>query len=403
MPPDLDGDRVGLVHDEAAPIIAAWAEHFQPVQSPIGLGLRPRCIPVHRARRPVLSTRTAAAGATGPALCHAVGQCADRVLESEPFLRAALGVEPDDQPLGQHLRARRGVVRCEHDIQVLSVVEQRNRVPGLLAEGRQWLPLRVEPVDRHVAIPPGAGDEADCGTRRTEKDNRDKDQNRQGDESQGDRRSERSAQGVPNRGQQGRPGPRFQPAARHEENHAKAMPARACGNQPDPGHEETAEPGSGGHCPRRAGHWSPWAAVEWSLPSVEAVIVTTLKVRSHAQADDVRRCGVPHRMAGGGLRGRFAGRTGKSQRVDGHQRGGRGPRTRRREGGSLPLAYAINVAFMQEITLPRSPSAYLQSPTWSLTSLGMAGADRFAKLARERVQELVGQFVTAYLSVNPKP
>lgn len=72
-------------------------------------------------------------------------------------------------------------------------------------------------------------------------------------------------------------------------------------------------------------------------------------------------------------------------------------------GGSLPLAYAINVAFMQEITLPRGLSAYLQSPTWSLTSLGMAGSDRFAKLARERVQELVGQFVTAYLSVNPKP
>jgi hypothetical protein len=72
-------------------------------------------------------------------------------------------------------------------------------------------------------------------------------------------------------------------------------------------------------------------------------------------------------------------------------------------GPSLPLAYAINVAFMQEISLPRGLTEYLQSPTWSLTSLGMVGSDRFAKVVQDRVQMFVGQFVSAYLSVNPKP
>jgi hypothetical protein len=71
-------------------------------------------------------------------------------------------------------------------------------------------------------------------------------------------------------------------------------------------------------------------------------------------------------------------------------------------GASLPLAYAINVAFMQEITLPRGLGTYLQSPTWSLTSLGMVGSDRFAKVVQDRVQEFVNQFAGAYLSVNPK-
>ena len=72
-------------------------------------------------------------------------------------------------------------------------------------------------------------------------------------------------------------------------------------------------------------------------------------------------------------------------------------------GGSLPLAYSIQVSMMQEVALPRGLNAHFQGPTWWQRSVGMAGADRVSQSVSSRVQEFVDQFIKAYRSVNPRP
>jgi hypothetical protein len=72
-------------------------------------------------------------------------------------------------------------------------------------------------------------------------------------------------------------------------------------------------------------------------------------------------------------------------------------------GGTLPLAYSIQVTLMQEVALPRGLNAHFQAPTWWQSSAGMAGADRLSQSVGGRVQEFVDQFIKAYRSVNPKP
>jgi hypothetical protein len=72
-------------------------------------------------------------------------------------------------------------------------------------------------------------------------------------------------------------------------------------------------------------------------------------------------------------------------------------------GGSLPLAYSIQVTLMQEVALPRGLNAHFQGPTWWQSSVGMAGADRVSQSVSGRAQEFVDQFIKAYRSVNPKP
>ena len=73
-------------------------------------------------------------------------------------------------------------------------------------------------------------------------------------------------------------------------------------------------------------------------------------------------------------------------------------------GPSLPLPYTVEVALMQEVTLPRGVRTRtpLQCPTWSLNRLGMATSDRVRTLVTDRVGEFIDQFVRAYQSVNPK-
>jgi hypothetical protein len=71
-------------------------------------------------------------------------------------------------------------------------------------------------------------------------------------------------------------------------------------------------------------------------------------------------------------------------------------------GGTLPLAYAIQVTMMQEVALPRGLNAHFQGPTWWQSSLGIAGADRVSQSVGGRVQEFIDQFIKAYRSVNPK-
>ena len=74
-------------------------------------------------------------------------------------------------------------------------------------------------------------------------------------------------------------------------------------------------------------------------------------------------------------------------------------------GSSLPLLYNIEVALMQEVTLPRGlrTRAPLQCQTWWLNSLGMTGPDRLRVVVSDRVGEFVDRFTRAYRSANPKP
>jgi hypothetical protein len=74
-------------------------------------------------------------------------------------------------------------------------------------------------------------------------------------------------------------------------------------------------------------------------------------------------------------------------------------------GASLPVPFFVDVALMQEVTLPRAVKTRtpVQTPTWSLNRLGMVSADRLRMSVTERVDEFVDQFIRAYQSVNPKP
>jgi hypothetical protein len=72
-------------------------------------------------------------------------------------------------------------------------------------------------------------------------------------------------------------------------------------------------------------------------------------------------------------------------------------------GGSLPLAYVVDVSLMQTVTLPRGLKTRtpLQCPTWWVNNLGMSGPDRLRAIVTDRVGEFADQFVRAYRSVNP--
>jgi hypothetical protein len=71
-------------------------------------------------------------------------------------------------------------------------------------------------------------------------------------------------------------------------------------------------------------------------------------------------------------------------------------------GGSLPLAYVVDVSLMQTVTLPRGLKTRtpLQCPTWWVNNLGMSGPDRLRVVVTDRVGEFADQFVRAYRSVN---
>jgi hypothetical protein len=73
-------------------------------------------------------------------------------------------------------------------------------------------------------------------------------------------------------------------------------------------------------------------------------------------------------------------------------------------GPSLPMPYLIEVALMQEVTLPRGVKTRtpLQTATWWVNSLGLAGPDRLRASVTDKVGEFADNFVRAYRSVNPK-
>ena len=72
-------------------------------------------------------------------------------------------------------------------------------------------------------------------------------------------------------------------------------------------------------------------------------------------------------------------------------------------GPSLPLPYMVEVALMQEVTLPRGVKTRtpLQSATWWVNSLGMSGPDRLRTGVSDKVAEFADNFVRAFRSVNP--
>ena len=61
--------------------------------------------------------------------------------------------------------------------------------------------------------------------------------------------------------------------------------------------------------------------------------------------------------------------------------------------------YNVDVDFLQRVTLVRNPGIEEFATTWSIDYLGnnMSG-----KGAREVVKNLVGIFINAYFSMNPK-
>jgi hypothetical protein len=73
-------------------------------------------------------------------------------------------------------------------------------------------------------------------------------------------------------------------------------------------------------------------------------------------------------------------------------------------GAAFSLPYVIEVALMQEVTLPRGLKTRtpLQCQTWWVNTLGLVGPDRLRAAVNERVAAFVDQFVVAYRSVNPK-
>lgn len=73
-------------------------------------------------------------------------------------------------------------------------------------------------------------------------------------------------------------------------------------------------------------------------------------------------------------------------------------------GSSLPIPYFVNVALMQEVTLPRGVQTRtpLQCETWGLSRLGLVSGSTLRAAVTDRVSEFVDQFTAAYLSVNPK-
>ena len=72
-------------------------------------------------------------------------------------------------------------------------------------------------------------------------------------------------------------------------------------------------------------------------------------------------------------------------------------------GASLPLPYMVEVALMQEVTLPRGLKARtpLQTATWWVNSLGMSGPERLRAGVSDKVAEFADNFVRAFRSVNP--
>jgi hypothetical protein len=72
-------------------------------------------------------------------------------------------------------------------------------------------------------------------------------------------------------------------------------------------------------------------------------------------------------------------------------------------GSSLPLPYLVEVALMQEVTLPRGLKTRtpLQSATWWVNSLGLSGPDRLRASVSDKVAEFADNFVRAFRSVNP--
>jgi hypothetical protein len=73
-------------------------------------------------------------------------------------------------------------------------------------------------------------------------------------------------------------------------------------------------------------------------------------------------------------------------------------------GPSSPLPYIVEVALMQEVTLPRGLKTRtpLQSATWWVNSLGLSGPDRLRSGVTDKVAEFADNFVRAFRSVNPR-
>jgi hypothetical protein len=70
----------------------------------------------------------------------------------------------------------------------------------------------------------------------------------------------------------------------------------------------------------------------------------------------------------------------------------------------LIALYAVDLRleFLQTVALTRDPTIKTYAPTWSITNMATVSADELTRTALDITDGLMGQFITAYKSVNPQ-
>jgi hypothetical protein len=72
-----------------------------------------------------------------------------------------------------------------------------------------------------------------------------------------------------------------------------------------------------------------------------------------------------------------------------------------RDPASPVYAFNIVVTFHQGVSLPRNPKSLHLATTWSVSHVGLVGADHLRDV-RSKVADLVDRFISAYREQNPK-
>ena len=66
------------------------------------------------------------------------------------------------------------------------------------------------------------------------------------------------------------------------------------------------------------------------------------------------------------------------------------------------LASHIEVEFNQSVSLKRNPKILISATTWDSEKIGYAGDSLFVSGTRERISDLVDEFINDYLAANTK-
>jgi hypothetical protein len=63
--------------------------------------------------------------------------------------------------------------------------------------------------------------------------------------------------------------------------------------------------------------------------------------------------------------------------------------------------FNIDLGVWQAVRLDRDTSIQLDAPTWSVSAIGLVGADKVGGI-RNQINDYTDRFINAYLSVNPR-